>query len=140
MTHEEDKEFEEASKNIKILWLKKSLREQGIDTKIISLHKLDEIRRALDKSQNVQNKYNPKFKELQDEYQKTMSKINAEMQAEATEARSDVDKLILQIKTDQQGTYTNKPQENLEIFPVPPAEKQDREPEQKQEPESETIA
>ncbi len=134
---QEDIEFEEASKNIKTLWLKKSLREQGIDTKIIPLYKLDEIRRALDKSQNVQNKYNPEFKKLQDEYQTSMSKLNVEMQAEATKARAEVDKLILQIKTEQQRVQANIPQEYLEILPVPPAEKQDQEPEQKQEPEPE---
>jgi hypothetical protein len=103
MTNKEDIEFEEASKNIKTLWLKKSLREQGIDTTIIPQYELDKIRRALDKTQNLQNTYNPKFKELQDEYQKATSKLNAEMQAEATEARAEVDKLILQIKTEQQG-------------------------------------
>jgi dsDNA-specific endonuclease/ATPase MutS2 len=129
MTHEEDKEFEEASKNIKTLWLKKSMREQGINTKIISLYKLDEIRRALDNSQNVQNKYNPKFKELQDEYQKSMNKLNTEMQAEATEARAEVDKLILQIKTEQQGGEAQKSQEKAEILDVPHTENQGQDPE-----------
>jgi hypothetical protein len=137
MTHEEDIEFEEASTNIKTLWLKKSLREQGIDTRKITLYKLDAVRRALDKTQNVQNKYNPKFKALQDEYQKTMEKLNAEMQAEATEARAEVNKMILQIKTEQQGWQAHKPQEPPEILPVPPEQKQDQEPEQKQEPEPE---
>ena len=127
--NEEDIEFEEASKNIKTLWLKKSLREQGINTKTIPLYKLDEIRRALDKSQNVQNKYNPKFKVLQDE-----------MQSDATEARAEVDKLILQIKTDQQKGQVTKPQEKLEILPVQPEQEQDHEPEQKQNTEPEIIA
>lgn len=127
MAHEEDKEFEAASKNMKTLWLKKSLREQGIDTKKIPLYKLDEIRRALDKSQNVQNKYTPK-----------MNKLNMEMQVEATEARAGVDKLILQIKTEQQVGQAHKPQEKLEILPTQP--EQDHEPEQKQNPEPEIIA
>jgi hypothetical protein len=142
MAHEEDKEdkeFEAASKNMKTLWLKKSLREQGIDTKKIPLYKLDEIRRALDKTQNVQNNYNPKFKELQDEYQSATEKLNKEMQAEATEARAEVDKLILQIKTEQQKIIP-KPQEKAEILPTSPEQEQDNGHEQKQEPEPETTA
>ena len=138
--NEEDIEFEEASKNIKTLWLKKSLREQGINTKTIPLYKLDEIRRALDKSQNVQNKYNPKFKVLQDEYQIKMNKLNTEMQSDATEARAEVDKLILQIKTEQQVGQAHKPQEKPEILPVQPEQEQDHEPEQKQNTEPEIIA
>lgn len=126
MTIEEDKEFEEASKNVKTLGLKKALREQGIDTKKVPMYKLDEIRRALDKSQNVQTKYDPKFKELQDKHQESMNQLNAEMQAEAMEARAEVDKLILQIKTDQ-GVKQKQPQAIVQ-------------PEQKQEIEKEIVA
>jgi hypothetical protein len=130
MTKEEDKEFEEASKNMKTLGLKKALREQGINTKKLPMYKIDEIRMSLDKSQNVQNKYQPKFKELQDKYQESMNQLNTEMQAEATEARAEVDKLILQVKTDQGAGIT------MQAVPEP---KHDQ-PEQKQESEKEIVA
>lgn len=129
MTIEEDKEFEVASKNLKTLGLKKALREQGIDTKKIPMYKLDEIRRALDKTQNIQIMYNPKFKVLQDEYQKSMDQLNAEMQEEATKARAEVDKLILQIKTDQ-GVKQKQPQ----------VQQVREQPEQKQETAKEIVA
>ena len=69
-----------------------------------------------------------------------MNKLNTEMHAEATEARAEVDKLILQIKTEQQVGQAHKPQEKPEILPVQPEQEQDHEPEQKQNTEPEIIA
>ncbi len=127
MTNDEDKEFEEARKNVNTLGLKKSLREQGIDTKKLAMYKLDEIRRAIDRWHNVQNKYNPMFRELQEknqkvieEHQKLMNDLNAKMQAEVEEARKEVDRLILQIKADQQLKQPPSNQEQVE----PKAEQQ----------------
>ena len=114
MTSEEDKEFDETQKKLKTLGLKKALREQGIDTKKVPMYKLDEIRRALDKAQIVQTNYDPKFKMLQDEYQKSMNQLNTEMQEEASKAREEVDKLIAQIKTDQ-GVKQKQPE--LHVIP-----------------------
>lgn len=128
MTREEDMEFEDYSKKMRTLWLKKSLREQGIDTIKIPQYKIDEIRRALDKNDQIQQKYQPKFKQLQDDYQAATNKLNTEMQAEVMDARSEVDKLIQQIKTDQG------------IRQQPKIEQAESTEENKQEPEKEIIS
>jgi hypothetical protein len=119
MALEEEKEFENQSKIMKNLWIKKNLRGQGIDTTKISQQELDEVRRGMDKNQQIQQKYNGKFmqlngpyqqastkinedsKKLNEEYQAASTKLNKEMQTEIAEAQAEVDKIILQIKKDQ---------------------------------------
>jgi hypothetical protein len=127
MTQQEDKEFEDQSKIMRTLWLKKNLRDQGgIDTTKISQHDLDEVRRAQAKNEEIQKKYQSKFQELnipysqastklnQDiqklndeltklntDYQAAHTELNKNMQAEIAEARAGADKIILQIKKDQ---------------------------------------